>query len=477
MASAADILASLDSDQREVVCRWGRPMAVTAGPGTGKTRAITARLAYGAASGQLDPEAALAVTFTTRAAQELRDRLSGWGVEGVQARTIHSAAWRQARHFWPRVYGCELPRLCPQPTDLLGPVVARLGWPMRPGLLRDLAQEIAWTKQSNVLPEAYPNLAAGAGRRVAGLTADQVVDAIAEYERAKQGQGWIDFDDILLCAAAVIESSEEAARQLTRRYRHFVVDEFQDISPIQSRLIDLWAGPRPDVCVVGDPAQTIHRYAGARSQYLTGFAARRGGLSLSLRQNYRSSPQILTLANALMADHGGLTLVGRAQPGPPVQVRPAQTAEREAAELTAWLVQLAASGLDWSEMAVLYRRHGQAEPLRRALAQAGLPVAAIDPALTRLGYGDDQTAAGQAGVTLATLHAAKGRQWRAVALVGLREGDLPHSRASSEEDLADERRLLYVGLTRPQEHLRLSWSQERGGQRSMSRFLTELPLP
>jgi superfamily I DNA/RNA helicase len=312
---------------------------------------------------------------------------------------------------------------------------------------------------------------------VAGLTADQVVDAIGEYERVKQGQGWIDFDDILLCAAAVIESSEEAARQVARRYRHFVVDEFQDISPIQSRLIDLWAGPRPDICVVGDPAQTIHRYAGARSRYLTGFAARRGGLNLSLRRNYRSSPQILALANALMADHGGLALVAQAQPGPPVQVRPARSPEEEAAGLVEWLTQLADSGLDWSDMAVLYRRHGQAEALLRALAQAGLPAATIDPALTRLGYGDDRTAAGRAGVTLATLHAAKGRQWRAVALVGLREGDLPHSRAWSEEDLAEERRLLYVGLTRAQERLRLSWSQDRGGSRSMSRFLAELPLP
>ncbi|MDR1387770.1 MAG: ATP-dependent helicase [Propionibacteriaceae bacterium] len=476
MTSSADILAALDPEQREVVCRSGRPLAVTAGPGTGKTRALTARLAHGAASGQIDPQAALAVTFTTRAAQELRDRLAAWGVEGVQARTIHSAAWRQASHFWPRVFGCALPRLCSQPTDLLAPLVDRLGWSSRPGLTRDLAQEIAWTKQSNVLPESYPGLAAGAGRRVVGLTADQVADTIGEYERVKQGQGLIDFDDILLCAAAVLESSEEAARQMARRYRHFVVDEFQDVSPIQSRLIDLWTGSCQDVCVVGDPAQTIHRYAGARSQYLTGYAARRGGLSLRLTRNYRSSPQILALANALMADHGGVRLVGRPQPGPPVEVRPAETAQAEATELVAWLSELATGGLDWSDLAVLYRQHSQAEVLLRALRRAGLPVAAIDPALTRLGYGDDRGAADQAGLTLATLHAAKGRQWRAVALVGLQEGDLPHGRARTAEDLAEERRLFYVGLTRAQDHLRLSWNRGGGAGRPASRFLAELPL-
>jgi DNA helicase-2/ATP-dependent DNA helicase PcrA len=475
---AEELLDGLDDEQRAAATALGGPVAVIAGPGTGKTRVIVHRLAYGAATGAIDLDATLAVTFTARAAAELRARLSRLGGGAVQARTLHSAALAQAQFFWPLVYGVALPRVADSPAGLLDEVLPRLGLDSRPGLARELSQAIAWAKQTNVVPEEYARRAAAAGRSVAGVDGERVADVLIEYERVKQARGVIDFDDILLCAAAVLEDSDEAARRLAVRYRHLAVDEFQDVSPIQSRLIELWRGRRSDLCVVGDPAQTIHGFAGARSEYLTGFAAaHRGARAVTLANNYRSSPPILAVANAVMRGRGGVALAAQAPPGPPVTWSEEPDEATEAAGAAVWLAGLAAAGTPWSEMAVLYRAHSQAEAVARALRERSIPLRVVRP-------GDQTADAAEAGrgpaaaVACCTFHSAKGREWDAVAVVGVQEGVLPHSRAVGPGALAEERRLLYVGLTRARRHLLVSWASASpyGGRVGPSRFLVEAGL-
>jgi DNA helicase-2/ATP-dependent DNA helicase PcrA len=477
VSSGEGILEGLDPEQREVALALGRPTAVIAGPGTGKTRALTSRIAYGVTTGAVDPGATLAVTFTTRAAAELRERLAGLGVAGVQARTFHSAALAQAQFFWPLAFGVRLPRVADSPARLVAELLPRFGLD-GPYLARDLAQEIAWTKQSNVVPERYVALATAAGRHVQGAEPAQVADVLLEYERVKQGYGLIDFDDILLCAAAVLEESEEAARQMARRYRHLLVDEFQDVSPIQSRLIELWRGPHHDVCVVGDPAQTIHGFAGARSEYLAGFAQRhKGARRVVLDRDYRSSAAIVGAANALMAGHGGVTLRAQRPAGPPVEWAEARSDQAEAWAVAEWLADLHAAGTPWRQMAVLYRAHSQSGVVAAALAERDIPCRVVTPS-DRLG-GDAGQAGGREGdgaaVTCCTLHSAKGREWDAVGIVGVSEGSVPHVRAVGREAVDEERRLLYVGLTRARRHLRVSWVCDPYlGVGAPSRFLGEI---
>jgi DNA helicase-2/ATP-dependent DNA helicase PcrA len=370
--------------------------------------------------------------------------------------------------------------LVASPVQLLADVLPRFGLDSSSVTL-DVAQEIAWTKQSNVVPERYVAAAAVAGRRVGPVEPDRLADILVEYERVKQGWGLIDFDDILLCAAAVLTESEEAARQMAQRYRHLLVDEFQDVSPIQSRLIELWRGPHQDVCVVGDPAQTIHGFAGARSQYLTDFAAaHRGSRQLLLDRDYRSSAAIVAAANAVMADHGGVVLRSQQPDGPPVVWAQARSSRAEAWAAVEWLADRAAEGMAWSDMALLYRSHVQAAELVTALRERDIPCQ-VERTTDRLGGaagpGLGPGGVSPPGVTCTTLHAAEGREWQAVGLVGLSDGLLPHLRAIRSAAIAEERRLLYVGLTRARRYLRVSWvGGPASGQSGPSRFLLEAGL-
>nr|MBA3529804.1 ATP-dependent helicase [Propionibacteriaceae bacterium] len=268
------LLAALDPEQREVATALNGPVAVIAGAGTGKTRAITHRIAYGVATGVYNPTAVLAVTFTTRAAGELRGRLHRLGASGVQARTFHSAALRQAQYFWPRVYGGELPHVLDNRMSLVAEAASRLRVSFDTPRLRDLVGEIAWAKVSNVSAEDYPRLAASHNRNLAAFDAETIARVFTAYEAAKRERSRIDFEDILLCAAALIAEHEEVADAVHRAYRHLVVDEYQDVSPLQEALLKLWLGERSEICVVGDPAQTIHTFAGARATYLTEFPRR-----------------------------------------------------------------------------------------------------------------------------------------------------------------------------------------------------------
>jgi len=562
MASPEELLDALDPEQRQVAQALRGPVRVLAGAGTGKTRAITHRIAYGVATGVYAPTEVLAVTFTTRAAGEMRARLRRFGAQAVQARTFHSAALRQLRYFWPHVHGTELPTLTESKIGLLATAARRQRVSADQALLRDLASEIEWAKVSNVLPDQYAEIAAARGRLVAGLDPETIGHVFASYEEVKRGQGRMDMEDVLLLTAGLLAEDERVAAQVRRQYKWFVVDEFQDVSPLQSALLDLWLGGRDELCVVGDPSQTIYSFAGADARYLRDFPARYPGCtSIELVRNYRSTPQVVRAANTLLAGTAsrGVELRAEQEPGPEVRYtgHPDEVAEAEA--VAAAIAQMRAEGRPLSEIAVLFRINAQSEAFEDALTDRGVPYVVrgaarffdrpeVREAVTRLRgaarsgeAGDDlvdtvrsilaamgwserppeargqtrdrweswQALMSQAeefareergdlgafvddldrraaeqhapvaeGVTLATFHAAKGLEWDAVFLCGLQDGTLPITYADTPEAVEEERRLLYVGMTRARLDLRLSWAAARSpgqaARRRPSRFLDPL---
>ena len=374
------LLAGLDPEQREVATALTGPVAVIAGAGTGKTRAITHRIAYGVATGAYRPTSVLAVTFTTRAAGELRGRLQRLGAQGVQARTFHSAALRQAQYFWPRVYGAELPAVLDNRMSLVAEAAGRLRVSVDTPRLRDLVSEISWAKVSNVSPEDYPRLAGRHHRSLASFDPETVGRVFSAYERTKQDRSRIDFEDILLCAAAVLSENAEVAETVRQTYRHLVVDEYQDVSPLQEALLTLWRGDRSELCVVGDPAQTIHSFAGAQASFLTGFARRfPQARMIRLVRDYRSTPQVVGLANLITAQAaerrgaGPVQLEAQQPAGPEVALVEAPSEAAEAAGVADWLAQQADQGVAYREMAVLFRINAQSPPMEQALADRGIP--------------------------------------------------------------------------------------------------------
>ena len=558
------LLEALDPEQRQVAEALRGPVRVLAGAGTGKTRAITHRIAYGVATGTYNPAEVLAVTFTTRAAGEMRGRLRALGAPGVQARTFHSAALRQVRWFWPKVYGGEPPQLTESKIPVVAAAARRNRIQVDQGTLRDLASEIEWAKVSNVRPDDYERIAPRRGREVNGIDAATVAHVFGSYEELKREQGRMDMEDVLLIGAALLAEDDRVAATVRQQYKWFVVDEYQDVSPIQATLLDLWLGGRDEICVVGDPAQTIYSFAGARAAYLTEFTRTHpGATSIELVRNYRSTPQVIETANGLLAgtSTGAVTLRAQQPGGPEVTWRelPDEVAEAEA--VADAIVALQREGVPLREMAVLFRINAQSETFEEALASRSIPYvvrgaarfferpevrqalallrasarageAARDDLVTHVGAvlagmgwtSEAPTARGQTrdrwesltalvsqaeeyaagdlaptlegfvaeldrraheqhapvaeGVTLATLHAAKGLEWDAVFLAGLQDGSMPISYATTPEAIEEERRLLYVGVTRARKHLALSWSLARnpGGQarRKPSRFLAGL---
>ncbi|MSS45379.1 ATP-dependent DNA helicase UvrD2 [Cutibacterium sp. WCA-380-WT-3A] len=566
--SADAILAALDPEQAKVAKTFDVPVCVIAGAGTGKTRAVTHRIAYGAATGKLDPRRTLAVTFTTKAAGTMRGRLADLGVVGVQARTIHSAALRQIKFFWPRAYNCELPPVSDSRFSMVAEASRRVGLGSDKALLRDLSAEISWAKVSNVTNDQYASLARAEGRVVAGVSATDVGRVLAGYEAVKRECCVIDLDDILLCAVGLLVQHRDITEEIRNRYQHFVVDEYQDISPLQHRLLELWFGDRNDVCVVGDPHQAIHSYAGARSDYLLNFVADHPGAKrIDLVRNYRSTPEVIRLANEVLVnrvtpeealEHGtGVTLVSRGRSGPEPIFQALSDEASEAAAVAMWIESRHAAGIPWSEVAVLYRINSQAAHLETALAERSIPylvrgserfydrgevrcsldalaqlvadepgadpLPAFDQLLVAHGWsttapegeGDirqrweslqalhdlavshvndgvttleglaavfSRRAATQEppvgdAVTLATLHASKGLEWDVVALYGISDAMVPFVMAETPAEMASERRLLHVGVTRARRDLWVSYSWAGGNRerQGISRFLRGLP--
>ena len=375
------VLAALDPEQRAVAQALSGPVCVLAGAGTGKTRAITHRIAYGVHAGVYTPQTVLAVTFTARAAGEMRGRLRALGVGGVQARTFHAAALRQLRYFWPRVVGGEVPRITDRKVPILAEAVGRLRLAPGPTGLRDLAAEVEWAKVTRTSPEDYPAAAQRAGRTPPlDLDAATMGRVFAGYEEAKRTKGLIDFEDVLLLTVAALEDRRDVAEEVRSAYRHFVVDEYQDVNPLQQRLLELWLGDRDALCVVGDASQTIYSFTGASSSYLLDFPRRWPGAEVvRLVRDYRSTPQVVALANRVLEKAHGpsaaarLELVAQRPTGPEPAFVGYSDEQAEAAGVAAAAAALLAGGVAPSEIAVLYRINAQSEAYEDALTAVGIP--------------------------------------------------------------------------------------------------------
>src|SRR5690625_159371 len=367
--SLEKLLADLDEDQRRLATSLTGPVCVLAGAGTGKTRAITYRIAHGVRAGVYSPTSVLAVTFTARAAGEMRSRRRDLGVAGLQARTFHAAALRQLGYFWPTAIGGGMPRIIEHKAALVAEAAARLGLGVDRTTIRDLSGEIEWAKVTLVAPEDYAEAAQAAGREeVAGHDHTTLARLLSVYEDAKTERGVIDFADVLLLTMGVLTDRPEIAAEVRSQYRHFVVDEYQDVSPLQQRLLDLWLGERRELCVVGDVSQTIYSFTGATPTYLTEFSRRFPEATVvRLVRDYRSTPQVVRLANDLLARAGAdrssaaVELVSQRPSGPAVRYEAYDDDVAEAAGVAARMAALESAGVERSEIAVLYRTNGQAE--------------------------------------------------------------------------------------------------------------------
>ncbi|MBR5949798.1 MAG: ATP-dependent helicase, partial [Actinomycetaceae bacterium] len=325
MDSLERLLEDLDPEQREVAYALNGPVCVRAGAGTGKTRAITYRAAYGIRSGVYDPSHMLLLTFTTRAAEELRGRLRLLGVPSVQARTFHSAALSQLKYFWPYAVGGEVPRLESNPISFISEAALRLGLPSEQTIIADVEKEMEWAKVCLVEPQSYVERAARAGRsEIPGCEPERIAQLLELYEDVKTAHGVIDHNDVLLLLLGILLDRDDIARQVRTQYKRFVVDEYQDVSPLQHRLLQVWLGRSQEICVVGDAAQTIYSFAGARATYLSEFTKEfPRARVIDLVRDYRSSPQIVDYANKVMArSHSdSLTLISQNPPAAPVAYR------------------------------------------------------------------------------------------------------------------------------------------------------------
>ena len=365
------VLAGLDAEQREAVEAPRGPVCILAGAGTGKTRAVTHRIAYQTHGGLVAPQHVLAVTFTTRAAGELRSRLRGLGVEGVQARTFHSAALRQLQYFWPRISGGPRPSWSRASWPRSARRPASAGCSVSVPEQRDLASEIEWAKAALVEPADYA-ARAQAANRLPPLELDVVRRVFAAYEEVNAERGQLDFEDLLLLTAGAIETDRGIAAEVHERYRHFMVDEYQDVSPLQQRLLDAWLGDRDDLCVVGDPNQTIYSFTGASPSYLRDFGKRfEGATVVRLVRDYRSTTQVVGLANRVIpgrAAAGAGRRRARRRPSTPTTTSRPRRLRSPPGSGAAWR---RASPL--REIAVLFRVNAQSEVYEAALTQAGVP--------------------------------------------------------------------------------------------------------
>ncbi|HEX5877383.1 MAG TPA: ATP-dependent DNA helicase UvrD2 [Actinomycetota bacterium] len=575
----------LNPAQREAVSTTVGPLCILAGAGTGKTRVISRRVAYAIATGAVHPGHVLVVTFTDKAANEMRERLAALGFPGVQAQTFHAAAFRQLRYFWGRLSDSRLPEVLDSKAPLLAPLQRSLPGGYKFTAIKDLADELEWAKARRLDPSTYQEAAEAMGR-TPPIPGDLFAGVFRRYERAKERAGRIDFEDMLVRMLEGFETREDVATEFRGQYRWFSVDEYQDTNPLQQALLEAWLGERRDLAVVGDEDQTIYTFTGATSEYLTGFTRRfPEARVVRLEDNYRSSPEVLALANRLLAatpgrgPGRGKRLVATRPPGPEPTVAAFENAEREAEAVVAEVGRLTRAGVDTDEVAVLVRTNAQIPPLEEALAAVGIryqvrgelffrrtevlraigvlrsrtarsaggglvdaleaiwferfgfrrdeepdgeearqrhaslvtllgiaerleasrppgpgPGAGADPDgdsgaglaefLEEVGRRAAQEAEGTGGgVNLLTYHRAKGLEFDAVLLPAVEEGVLPIRQASTPAEVAEERRLLYVGLTRARVHLWLSWAARRAGpsgreqSRKPSRFLDDLVPP
>lgn len=551
--SAEDLLAALDPEQAQAATALVGPTCILAGAGTGKTRTVTHRIAYGIAKGYFAANRILALTYTNRAAGELRVRLRQLGISGVAVKTFHAAALSQLEYFWPQFAGVPAPNVVESKARMIAEAASALKIHLDSAAVRDLAGEIEWRKFNLLSMTDYADLVSQRPK-VAGLSAAKNLEIQQAYESAKIKAQKIDWEDVLVLTLGLLRSEPRALAHVQQQYRFFTVDEYQDISPLQHALLDVWLGNHSDLCVVGDPNQTIYSFTGASSEYLQSFGQRyANSTTVTLTRNYRSTQQIVSMANRLTSDSGLVEpLVSQGDIGFAPVIQPFENVNDECQGIAMAIRERLNSGVRASDIAILYRVNGQSESLENALTQQGIDyqvrggerffnrveiqgamrairaesvvetskalfesVADICRTLgwqaqppsdltagrdkwealnSLLGIVDElpegstlvdfakeleerqrsQHEPIKEAVTLSTIHAAKGLEWEVVFVAGLTEGYLPISYAKTDAEIFEEKRLLYVALTRARRELSLSWAKRdsvSARDREPSRFL------
>jgi len=531
----AQILAELDPDQAAVVTAIRGPVCVIAGAGTGKTRVITNRIAYAINAGVTDPTKVLALTFTAKAAGEMRARLRVLGISNAAARTFHSAALKQLLYFWPYAFGGQFPSLLTTKSGFISQAITRaeVAIPAQVNALREIASEIEWAKVLEISPQDYQERAIESSRLVKlpnsktqGENLSMIAQVYEAYESLKKQERTLDFEDVLLLTVGMLEEDRGVRERVRDQYRYFTVDEYQDVSPLQQRLLNLWLGNREELCVVGDAAQTIYSFAGATSNFLLNFQNRFPNAQVfRLSRGYRSTPEIINSANRilrqanLISDHG-IELQSANEHGDKPMVNGFNTSADEISYVVGEVAKEIAKGTDSSEIAILARTNAQLDQVKSALnnlkiasqiksgerffdrvdvrdAMRVIRSASVLPSeigdwyadlvsvLRPFGEADYVTAflrlaksiqenggtnmraflreiedrAEQnnpptlPGITLATLHAAKGLEWNHLFLIGVSDGVLPMG-----NDLNEERRLFYVGVTRAKQRIQITYA-------------------
>ena len=463
------LMDGLNERQRAAVAAPGTPLCIRAGAGTGKTRVLTRRIAYQASTGAIDPNHTLALTFTRKAGNELRDRLAELGLRSsVNTSTFHSAAYAQLRTRWAE-RGIRPPELAQDKRGLVARAAKLAGLRLAKAELLDVVTEIEGAKARRIPPDGYGQ-AAVQFRRTPALDPAAMGDLYQRYESEKTRRRVVDFDDLLNLALRDLNGDADYAEARRWRFQHLFVDEFQDVNRLQFDLLRAWLGERNHLCAVGDPNQAIYSWNGAEADYIERFGNWFPGAAvLDLVDNYRSSPQILAAGRAILPA-GANSLVAHHLDGPRPTVTTHADDTDEAAAIARALRDAKGPETAWSSMAVLARTNAQTAKLTVALRQGEIPYRVrIDASRT-----DDDPAEGLSdsadAVDVATFHAAKGLEWPVVHLAGLEQGLVPISRAQTSAEVAEEQRLLYVAITRAERELHCHWAAERAfGDRKVSR--------
>ncbi|MEY4390669.1 MAG: hypothetical protein RLZZ400_412 [Actinomycetota bacterium] len=550
-----EILAALDPEQQEAAEALVGPVRILAGAGTGKTRTITHRIAYGIARGFFSANRVMALTYTNRAAGELRARLRSLGIPAVSVKTFHAAALSQLQFFWPQFAGVPAPNVLESKASLIAKAADELRIRLDANAVREVAAEIEWRKYSCLSLEQYEQLAES--RPLAFESAKSIVQIQQKYEELKIASNRIDWEDVLVLTLGMLRAEPRAREHVHSQYRFYTVDEYQDISPLQHQLLDEWLGNRSDLCVVGDPNQTIYSFTGASANFLMDFDRRfENAQTIQLIRNYRSTREIVAVANRLTYGVSSLEpLISEQQQGLAPLVRSYSNVLEEAEAVAQAIRQKLSQGIPPKEIAVLYRVNGQSEALENALSKEGIdfqvrggeryfnrtdvksaiqavraetaapsakPLAlAVSDIVRSLGWTvsppeqsglarerwealnsflemvnelppgsnihdfakelDERARSShepqKSTVTLATIHSAKGLEWDVVYLIGANEGYLPISYAKTESEVQEERRLLYVAITRARKELTISYAQtdlQTGRSKARSRFLDQI---
>ena len=469
VSESGGLLAGLNDRQRAAVEAPQTPLCIRAGAGTGKTRVLTRRIAHQADIGAIGPKHTLAITFTRKAADELRDRLGRLGLRGsVNSGTFHSAAFAQLRTRWAE-RGVRPPELVQDKRGLVARAAKKSGMRLAKADLADAITEIEWSKAHRITPDDYREKAAGFGRWTT-LNHAAVADVYQCYEREKAKRRVVDFDDLLILALRDLTEDPDYAEARRWSYRHLFVDEFQDVNRLQFDLLRAWLGDRNDLCAVGDPNQAIYGWNGADSEYIERFTDWLPDAAvLDLVDNYRSTPQILAAGRAVLPE-GAASLTAHSLDGPRPTVSTHADDFDEALSIAQALRGAKCPQTAWSSMAVLARTNAQTAVLATALSKAQIPCRVrIDSHRTEHGAGAAPPSVADA-VDVSTFHAAKGLEWPTVHLAGMEQGLVPISRAQTAAEVAEERRLLYVAITRAERELHCHWASERAfGDRTSAR--------